>query len=150
MQDLERWKVLAKAELLQFLKRKLRGKSDPIVINGFTIFPEHLPDAAANLEKVHRLLMEKNESLSNLHPYAGVHEREYDSGTMSSADTKKLCTFFCKHRDLAKVPQVEEELLRCTPEVLVLSLDNLHELLIKQPHPTDYLILEWLNMVMIS
>jgi hypothetical protein len=34
--------------------------------------------------------------------------------------------------------------------VLVLSLDNLHELLIKQPHPTDYLILEWLNMVMIS
>jgi hypothetical protein len=143
------WKLRAKADMMKFIAKHLakRPPAQPVIIAGKSYVPEQ-PDAIAECtERHYERLVKLNERLGNLYPYIGLHERELESGTMSVKDLKTKCTHFCKHRDVVKVPQVEEELLRCKPEVLAMSIDNLHELLLKQPHPSEQLILDWLKMV---
>ena len=38
--------------------------------------------------------------------------------------------------------QVEDALLRCTPDVMAMALDHLHEMLVKEPHPHNETVAE--------
>lgn len=143
------WKLRAKEEMIEFIEKHSakRSLAQPVIIAGRSYVPEQPNIAAASAERHYEDLVKLNQRLDNLYPYVGLHEREFGTGTMSVKELKTKCAHFCKHRDVVKVLQVEEELLRCKPEVLAMSIDNLHELLLKQPHPSEQLILDWLKMV---
>ena len=60
---------------------------------------------------------------------------------MSKESLMKQVQFFSKHRAHI-VQQVEDALLRCTPDVMAMSLDHLHEMLVREPHPHNLTVAE--------
>ena len=90
----------------------------------------------SNLAKKHKMF-----ETHRLHCWVGEKELQWENKTLSKEGLIKQVQFFSKHRAHI-LQEVEDKILRCSLDVMAMTLDHLHEMLVREPHPLNQTVAE--------